>query len=296
LSEDHTRTPSSVYLLLSFMVFVWSLNFIVVKFLLREFPPLALGALRITLAALMIAPYYVWHRMRHGLPLVDRGGFLALVGVGLLGVAANQFAFLLGLRRTSVSHAAMLFALTPMTVLLLSSRAGHEQISRNKILGILIAISGVALLQMRSPAGEASLEGDGLILMSMASFALFTVWSKSLRKDFDGIMINTFAYVGSAAALLPVTIWQTARNDFSGVSGWAWAVLFYLALVPSLVTSMIFYHGLRYLAPSRISMLTYLQPVLATAFAILLLGERMNAALIAGGALILAGVFIAERA
>ncbi|MEZ5352703.1 MAG: DMT family transporter [Bryobacteraceae bacterium] len=295
-SDTSAKTPASVYFLLAFMVFVWSINFIVAKHALREFPSLLLGTLRFTLAGLMLVPYYVWERRRHRVPLWETGGLVKLLAVGLVGVGANQLCFLLGLARTSVSHAAILFALTPMTVLLLSSAAGHERITRSKVAGILLAIAGVGLLQLRGQDQRgATLSGDLFILMAMLTFALFTVGGKSLRKDFDGVTINSFAYGGSALVLSPVTLWAAHRFDFSTVSAGAWAALFYMALFPSIIAYLIYYHALRYLGATRLSTLAYLQPVIATAFAVTLLGETITPSLMSGGALILAGVFAAER-
>lgn len=292
----HAKTPTSVYLLLAFMVFVWSINFIVAKHALREFPSLLLGTLRFTLAGMMLVPYYYWERRRHDLPLWETGGLGKLLAVGLVGVGANQLCFLLGLARTSVSHAAILFALTPMTVLLLSAAAGHEHITRSKVAGIVLAIAGVAFLQLNAEAQrEAALSGDLFILMAMLTFAMFTVGGKSLRKDFDGLTISAFAYGGSALVLSPVTLWAARGFDFSQVSAAGWAAVFYMALFPSIIAYLIYYHALRYLGATRLSMLSYLQPVFATTFAVTLLDETITGTLLTGGALILAGVFAAER-
>jgi drug/metabolite transporter (DMT)-like permease len=68
-----------------------------------------------------------------------------------------------------------------------------------------------------------------------------------------------------------------------------------MALFPSLVCYSIFYHALHYIAPSRITSLAYLQPLLAMFFAVTLLGESVTGGVAIGGLLVLAGVFLTQR-
>jgi drug/metabolite transporter (DMT)-like permease len=68
-----------------------------------------------------------------------------------------------------------------------------------------------------------------------------------------------------------------------------------MALFPSLVCYLIYYYALKFIAASRVSAFSYLQPLLATVMAVMVLGEEVTGGLAAGGALILSGVFVAER-
>src|SRR5258708_5863165 len=100
------------------MVVLWSANFIVAKVALREFPPLLLGALRIGLAGIFLAPAY-WRKARGAQfrPGADLAllVFLAACNVG------NQFLFLIGLNRTTVAHSALIIGVGPIFVLLIAA-------------------------------------------------------------------------------------------------------------------------------------------------------------------------------
>ena len=76
-----------------------------------------------------------------------------LLALGLLGVGLNQLLFISGLARTSVAHAALMIGLTPILVLLLAAAAGQEKLSAARLIGMAIALAGVAVLQF-SPAGQ----------------------------------------------------------------------------------------------------------------------------------------------
>jgi drug/metabolite transporter (DMT)-like permease len=279
------------------MVFVWSINFVVAKYALREFPPLVLGALRFSVAGVLIAPVYVWRQRKLDRPLWAGEESWKLLALGLLGIGLNQLIFLYGLVRTSVAHAAFLIALTPMMVLLLSSWIGHERITPGKLVGLGTAVAGVGVLQGRALlGGHGSSLGDLCVIGASITFALFTVFSKSLRGQFDSLTSTTFAFAGSSVALAPVTLWLLAISSLEAVSVNGWLSVLFMAIFPSLVAYLIFHHALKYLAPSRVSMLAYLQPILATAFGVVLLGEHVTASLVTAGALVLAGVLVAERA
>ena len=68
-----------------------------------------------------------------------------------------------------------------------------------------------------------------------------------------------------------------------------------MAVFPSVVCYSIYYYALTHVPASRVAAFSYLQPLLATIMAILLLGENTTAGLMSGGALVLLGVFIAEK-
>lgn len=268
----------------------------VAKNALSEFPPLMLGALRFSFGGLFILPIFFWFKRGAARPGPATAGKLLLLG--LSGVGANQLLFLLGLQRTSVAHAAILIAMTPVMVLLLSAWAGHEHITPGKLTGLGLALGGVAVLQGRALLGggnNASMLGDVFVLLASLTFAIFTVVGKEIRERYDGLTINTFAYAGSTAILSPFTFWLASNFDFSRVTWVGWLSVAYMATFPSVIAYLIFYHALRYMPSSKVSRLAYLQPFFATLLAVPVLGEKVTVSLVTGGALVLAGVFWAER-
>jgi drug/metabolite transporter (DMT)-like permease len=141
----------------------------------------------------------------------------------------------------------------------------------------------------------ATLHGDLLIFLGALSFSIFTVMGKRVSGSFSSITLNTFAYVGGGLTLLPLVLWQGGSIPFAGVSAGAWASVVYMALFPSVLCYLIYYYALTHIPASRVSAFSYAQPLIATALAVPLLGERPGAGLVAGGALVLTGVIMAER-
>ena len=298
MSESADAHPSHLrlYSLILLMTLLWSGNYIVAKWALQQFPPLLASGARTGLAGCFMIPVYIWHTRRSGGVQWTRKQVPALVSLGLLGVGLNQLFFILGIGRTSVAHAAIVVSLTPMLVLLMAAAARQEKITTGKVVGMIVAITGVIVLQVSgSQANSASLAGDFFIFLACATFAIFTVRGKTQAATLGGITLNTFAYVGSGLALLPLTLWYGARFSFEAVTWSGWACLFYMAMFPSVLCYLIYYYALTHIPASRVAAFSYIQPLMAMIMAVPLLGEQPTRALLTGGVLVLAGVFLAER-
>ena len=289
--------PSSerLYVLLSLMVLFWSFNYVVGKLALREFPPLLLVGLRTMLAGAILLPVYLWREGIGGSVWTWRELRL-LVPLGLCGAVANQLFFVLGLSRTSVAHAAIVVATTPILVLLMASAHGQERISTRKLAGMAIAFAGIVVLQLgRSPTSAATPLGDLFILMGALTFSGFTVLGKSMSARHGGITVNTIAYVSGALLLAPLVLWQGSGFHFQAISALGWWSVFYMAAFSSVISYLIFYYALTHIPASRVTVFSYLQPVLATLMAIPILREPVHPGLLLGGSLALVGVYVTER-
>jgi drug/metabolite transporter (DMT)-like permease len=296
-SPQGARTrPSALrlYTLIGLMVSFWALNFLVGKVALREFPPLLLAGLRTSLAGILIVPLYAWRRDKEPW---KRQEWPALLMVALAGVPLNQIFFILGLKHTSVAHSALLIGTTPILVLLLAAFLGQEKITAWKMIGLLTAFVGIGVLDYSPAKGSGvTMLGDLYAFLAAVAFALFTVFGKRATETHGSISVNTLAYAGGALVLVPVTLWEAWGFSFGRVSATAWTSLAYMALFPSLVCYLIFYYALTFIPASRLSAFSYVQPLLATTGAALFLDEPVTAMLVTGGALILTGVYLTERA
>lgn len=287
-----------LYALIALMVLLWAANFSIAKFALREFPPLLLSGLRLAIAAVLMAPIYWWERRSKDDP-VTAEDLRLLIGLGVFGLALNQVFFVFGLSRTSVAHSAVIIGLTPMVVLLMAAALGQEHLTARKLVGMGIALGGVALLKAFEAkpvqGGGPTWAGDLLTLMAVTAFSAFTVFGKSATARHSPVTVNAYAYVGAAVGLAPFTGWQAWRFGFGQVTPAAWLSLFYMAIFSSVVCYLIFYYALTHMLPSRVSAFSYLQPPLATALGVVVLDEPLTIPLVTATGIVLCGVYLTER-
>ena len=284
-----------LYFLLFVMLFFWSLNYVIGKFALREFPPLLLACLRTTFSGLFVLPIYLLRRRAapREWKWTELRGLLVL---GVAGLVLNQVLFVIGLSWTSVAHASIVVVLMPVMVLLFSVFLNQEHFTAGKVLGILVAAAGVIVLQLsKDQASGATIYGDLCIFLSGIALAAFTVKSKQIANRYDSLTINSVAYVGGAVALAPTTLLLSLGFDYKRPTATGWASLVYMAAFAGVLSYLIYNYALQYIPASRVSAFSYLQPLGATLFAVFMLGELITTSLVIGGILVLAGVFITER-
>jgi len=286
-----------LYALLSLMIVGWTGNYIAGKIALQSFPPVLLYGLRISMAAVLMIPVYVWDRRRHR-PTWTLRDLPLMVIIGVFGVSLNQFLFVLGLSRTSVAHSSIFGNMSPILVLLLAGARGLEKLTPRKIAGVAVSLAGVVLLRALDshPQGKSSLLGDVLTFCGALAFAIFTVIGKPTAKQYGSISVNAVAYVGGALLLAPVTLWQAARFHMATVPLSAWTSVFYMALGPSVICYLIYYYALGRMEASQLAAINYLLPVLATLMGVWILGEQVSLWAIVAATVIFSGIYMVERA
>jgi drug/metabolite transporter (DMT)-like permease len=289
-----------LYILISLMTLLWSANFIIGKVALREFPPLLLGALRIGIAGVFVAPIYFQSMRATGKRWWPAGNapllvFLAIANIG------NQLLFIFGLNRTSPAHSAWILGTCPIFVLLIAASMGLERITILKIAGMILALSGVAYLARQAsgeagaPMAQASLDGDAITALAGILFSFFAVYAKKATETYSSITVNGIAYMGGAVVLAPIIAWRAPAFAFAQVTTAGWLSLVYMAIFPSVICYLIYYHALTRVSASRVTAFIYLEPVIATLMAVAFLGERITAPLVVSGTVIFSGVYLTER-
>lgn len=284
-------TPALLWGLVGCMVVMWSANPIAAKIALRHLPAPLLVSLRTTIAGLLVLP---WLFQAWRIVPAAHWWKLALLGAGLQ--VGNQLIYVTSLSLTSVAHAAFIYSVVPVIILLLAASRGQEKITAKKLIGMSVCIVGAVWLAVdRSGGGDPSPEGDALLVAAGLLFAAFTVFGKQARLRYGAVVLNSLAYVSGAVLLQPV-IWLAYRDfSFATVPGEGWWAVFYMALFPSVLGYLIYYWALGHVEASRIAGVQYVQPLTATSLGWVMLGESVSLNLALAGAVILTGVYLAER-
>lgn len=276
------------------MLMLWSLNYVAGKIALRTIDPITAACLRLELAAIVMLPLYYMRRERSPLRVRDIWPFAYL---GFFGVVVNQGFFTVGLNFTTSDHSAVIIALGPIIILFLARALNLERFTVGKIVGMAISFVGVYLLETEhgSPRNSPLLLGDMITLGGVIGFSFYAVLGKRVAAEYDAISMNTFNCVAAAIILLPLSIRQALHLDWHRVTWSGWLGVIYMAIGSSLAAYTIFFWVLRYMSASRVGAMSYFQPVVVIFLSMLFLGEHPTRNLLGGTALVLLGVFLAER-
>ncbi len=197
-----------------------------------------------------------------------------------------------GETRVSSSLAAILIASLPLMVAFLALRFDHsERPTRARLLGMLIGMSGVAALVGIDIGGTTpELVGAAAILLATLGYACGPLIVKRRLSDADPLGPVTAAMGIATIILLPFGI-----GDFptEAPSGDAILSVVVLGLVCSAVAFLIFFRLIAEVGPGRATVITYVNPVVALALGVAVLGESVTTGAVAGLLLILAGSWLA---
>jgi drug/metabolite transporter (DMT)-like permease len=280
--------------MLVLMLFLWSMNYVAGKIALNHLDPVSLACFRIELAALIMLPIYFLRGQRAKLRARDLWPFAYL---GFFGVVMNQGLFTVGLNYTTSGRSSVVIAVGPIIILLLARAMKLEALTPGKIIGMAVAFAGVFLLETEqgSPSRSPFLFWDMVTLGGTIGFSIYTVLGKRVAAQYDAISMNTFNCVAAALMLLPLALRQSLHLDWKAVGWVGWTGMAYMAVGSSVAAYTLFYWLLRYMTASRIAAVSYFQPIAVLLLAVAFLGEHPTRNLLLCTALVLIGVYLAER-
>ncbi len=271
-----------------------------VKYALEGFPPLVLMPIRYTLAGLLLLTSL--RLLRRGIGLVPQD-LAALAGLGLVGVSLNQVGFTVGLSLTSGSDAALIFASAPVWGLLLGAMLGLERPTAGGILGLALALGGVALVVGGGlGSGGASVGGDLLVCLSAFSWGAYAVLSMPVLRRLDPLVVGGWTMLLGGGAVLPLALIgfpglsePLSSVDWGAVGIRSWAAVLYSTLLCSGFAIAAWQVNVSRLGANRVLIYLYLVTLVGLLASVVVLGEDLGTAKIAGAAAILLGVYLARR-
>ncbi len=217
--------------------------------------------------------------------------------MALTGVVGYNLCFMAGLETVPASRGALIIALNPAATMLGAALFLHEPLTLPKIAGVALALLGVAIeLSGGNPLklfdGGVGI-GELLLVGCVLSWAAYTLIGKRLT-GVSPLAVTTSAAL-TGAAMLGVAVLVRGELGLPHVSGKAWIAIVYMGTLRTAVAFVWFLEGVQQLGPARAAIFINLVPVAAIALGALLLGEKITAPMLAGAALVVAGVWIINR-
>tara|TARA_X000000368_G_scaffold403257_1_gene378062 strand:- start:123 stop:992 length:870 start_codon:yes stop_codon:yes gene_type:complete len=272
---------NSKQILLALIVpITWGLGFTLAKVGMEQFPPLLIMSIRFGIAGLVLVWFTrpPWGHMREIF-------LVALIGSTIqYGLTYN------GLKGIDASTAAILVQLEGPILALMGAILLKEKLGLMRILGMVLAFIGVFII-----AGEPRLEGHmNSVILLIAGSAVWAVAQIMISKlkDLSGITILAWvAIMATPQMLLGSFIIEDGQwQAISTASLIDWSIIFYLALIMTVVGYSVWYHLLSRVDVSKVSPFLMLLPITSIIAGMILLDEKLTLPMIIGGLLIMTGV------
>lgn len=291
------RTHYLGYLFALLAVSIWSGNFIIASGIVDTMPPITLAALRWITATIVFLPF-AWKHIKRDMAAIMSFKW-GLIAASITGVTLFNTLVYISASTTDTANMALFASSTPAFVVILSRVFLGEPISRQRVLGLLLAIIGMMTIATR---------GNLNILLSMTFrvgdiwmfFAglLWAIYSILVKKKPEGISPNSFLGITFFIGMLPLIPAAILEQQYA--QPWTFtptviSVVLYIGIGASLIAFFLWNSAIMSIGPGTASLFQYFMPVFSGIGSFFLLGQPITVAHGIGFVLIFAGVFMATR-
>lgn len=262
---------------------IWGASYPFMRVAAPAFGPVALIFVRVAIAAALLGVVVVRHRAWG--PLRGRGGTVAVVGAINTALPFTLFAF------ASLSLPAGLNAVLNATVPLFGALVGRvwlgQRLPRVRAVGLLVGFAGVVLLAAPSLAGPGNVLA---VVAALTATLLYAVAAHYTRHHLAAVPALAAAGGSQVAAALMLAPLAAVRWPAAPPPPAAWVAAVCLGVFCTALAYALYFRLLARSGATTAMAVTYLIPVFGVAWGAAFLGERLPAASLGGGLLVLAGV------
>ncbi|MED4245004.1 DMT family permease [Niallia circulans] len=271
-------------------VILWSGSFITTKLAYETFAPIQLGAGRTLIAALII---WIIRKITNSTEKIRNKDRKRLFLSGLLGITLYFTLENIGVQMTSASNAALIVASFPAITALLEFFLYRSKPSLQKILGIFLAITGVAILtQIKVDGSNQSFWGNLILLGAGIVWACYNFVTKDITRKYSAMTITSYQMTVGTLCFIPFLLWEDEAWKMPNVI--SITSLLFLSIGCSVAAFILYNYGLKKLSASASVSLMNLVPVLGIVFSVFLLKEIVTLTQVIGGAIVIIGVILSS--
>ena len=295
-NAPNTRTTPALYAKLLFTALFWGGTWIAGRVAVQEASPLAVASWRFLLASLVLGCLLF---VREGRPRWSGRQVLMLASLGLTGIFFYNLFFLYALKQVEAGRGALVVAFIPAVIALIDGLRLRQAMAPQKLFGITLALFGCLLVVTRGHplnvmAGDFS-GGEGLLLGTVLTWVVYTVLSRQFSRQFSPLAM-TFGACFSGWLMLTVT--ALLEGSLFTLDGLGWrgeSAIVFLGVFGTAISFTWYSEAIGRIGSTRAAAFINLVPVFAVLLGALMLGERLGAAVLGGGVLVMAGVWLTNR-
>jgi len=271
---------------------IYAINYTFAKDVMPDFiQPSGFILLRVTGAVtLFLIFYFLFVNER-----VEKKDIIRLAICGVFGVAINQLLFFEGLNLTTPINAAIIMTINPVLVIIMSALILFEKINLRKGIGIALGLVGASTLILNggSVSGNTNYTlGNMFVFINAASYGLYLVLVKPMMQKYHPITVMFYVFGFGLLYVLPFGYTELMAVDWLSFPPIIiWEVLF-VVICTTVIAYLLNSSALKLLNPSTVSIYIYLQPVLATLFAIFRGADALDEMKIISAIIIFVGVYL----
>lgn len=230
---------------------------------------------------------------------IEKQDLRKIAVAAFFGIALNMLSFFKGLSMTTPISASVIMVTSPIMVLIFSSLIIKERIPNFRILGVFIGLIGAVLLiiygQETANGASNAMMGNLLVFVNASSYALYLVLVKGIISKYNPIVFIKWLYLFGLIYALPFGFNELVSVPWETITPNIHLKILFVVIFTSCVTYLFNLYALSKLKPTTVSVFIYLQPVIASLYALSVGSDSLNMTKIGATLLIFAGVFLVTR-
>jgi drug/metabolite transporter (DMT)-like permease len=274
---------------------IYALNYSVAKGLMPDFiHPIALVFLRVLGAGILFWAFSFFVKTQP----VEKKDMKRIALLALFGVVINQIFFIYGLSITTPINSSIIMISNPIMVFIFTLFVLKERITVLKISGLTMAVVGaVMILRYRGnfEVGSDTIAGDLMTLINSASWAIFVVMVKPIMMKYNTVTAMRWLFLFGSIYMIPIGFVETLHTDWQAFTGHAVFAILFVIIATTFFAYFLNIYGLQELSPNTVSAYIYLQPFLASLFAILMGEDQLTPTKLLSGFLIILGLYLVNK-
>ena len=230
---------------------------------------------------------------------IEKSDYKKIVLASFFGITLNMLSFFKGLSLTTPISASVMMVTSPIMVLLFSSLLIRKVIGKQRVLGVFIGLIGALLLITFGSSSDGNTTnsnwGNFLVFVNAASYGLYLVLAKNLIVKYHPIVFVKWLYLFGLVFVIPFGYSELMEVDWQEIPSNIYWNIGFVIIFTTCVTYAFNLYGLSKLKPTTVSVFIYLQPVIATIYALTVGSDSLNLVKISATLLIFLGVYLVTK-
>ena len=230
---------------------------------------------------------------------IDRSDWWRIAACAIFGMVLNMLMFFKGLSLSTPINSAVSMTITPVLLLLLTALILRERITWIKTFGIVFGLSGALVLilfQEKTQINAPNIPlGNLLFVLNAISYSFYLILVKPLVSKYKVVTLLKYFFLIAFFINLPIGYSEFVQVEWSALGFPEIGGMLFVIVATTFLTYLFNIFALKQLSPSTVGVFIYLQPLVATTFAILVGADSLNALRIGAACLIFFGVFLSTR-
>ncbi len=226
---------------------------------------------------------------------IERQDYFRICLAALFGASLNMLTFFKGLSLTTPISASVIMLTTPILVLVLSTLILKEKVTILKIIGIFIGLTGAFFLIVYGQdmaSGKNTILGNLLVFVNASIYSLYLIIVKRLTDKYHPLTLVKWIYSFGLLIVLPFGLSELQEIQWQQIPINIYWKIAFIVIFTTFLTYLFNLFALTKLKPTTLSVFIYLQPVIATVYALITKSDTLNMVKIIATLLIFTGVYI----